>query len=283
VRTAISQLQETLGRELTDLERRGLIVGLQTANPLETAVTLPWLRSFIREEAWSVGILTALNIYRRVQAGTLSETTDQVIADAGMDAVLMFFIAMRSPSRVDAISRVRSQDLLPSNKTVFVAHPNARSATMLAPVVAISSLVGAGIGQLTDVSSDNPIDTPEEWMAFLRQTRNRMIFDIGHVALFSPLRSAIREEVYSDFSDTTLLGSLIVNGYCAFDFGALAYPLYLGARDAMQLDHLPESVRTLITQGDGKVFLSIRAPGTPDPERALLPTVNSVMAQFMPL
>ncbi len=266
-------LNRLMGRTMAESIRRG--AGLANDVPLDYVVTVPWLRDFMRTEVQSAGLMTLVNVYQRSQAGTLSQTQPQVAADLGMDLALMFFVVMRSPSRVDRISRVSARDLAPGRPSLYIAHPYARSATMLTPIIAMSSVVGAAS---TIALNDDKIDTPEKWERYLRQSRNRMLFDVGYISLITPHRSNMRESVYEEFQNANALGRLAINGYYAFDFTVLAYPLYIYGRDALGLDHLPPQVRSLL--GDGKVFLSVRAPGATDPNDALLPTASSVLARF---
>jgi hypothetical protein len=216
-----------------------------------------------------------MNVYQRSQAGTLAETTPQIAADAGMDLALMFFIIMRSPSRVDSISRLQPRDLAPGRAPIYVAHPFVRTATMLTPILALSSAVGQGT---TLAFEDDSIDSIEEWERFFRQSRNRIYFDVANVSLFSPSRSVGRESVYEEFKDANVLGRMAVNGYYGFDFTVLCYPAYIYGRDALGLDRLPESMKAFL--GDGKVFMTVRTPTSPDVDNALLPSTATVLARF---
>jgi hypothetical protein len=269
------QAAEILERTVLSAEETAALVARVLSTPMDTALSVPWLRDFIGTELYSAGIMTLISVYQRHNAGTLAETTPQVVADAGMDLAFMFFAIMRSPSRVDRISRVLPRDRMPGRPALYVAHPFARSATMLTPIVAISSVAGAAS---TVMMGEESIDTPEEWARYLRQTRNRMLFDVNHIALNSPYRATLREGAYEQFGGGGNLGRLLVNGYYIFDFTVLCYPLYIYGRDALGLDRLPDEIRA--TLGDGNVFMSIRGPDMPDTDDLLLPTASGVLERF---
>ena len=225
-----------------------------------------------------------VNVYQRYSAGTLADTTPQVAADAVMDLAIMFVVIMRSPTNLGRAARVgtalldaeraAARGIGPAVPALYLAHPNARSAAMLTPMLSFSSLIGAAS---TVGASENAVDTPEEWAHYLRQSRNRMIFDIGIVSLNSPHRSSMRDGVHEQFRDAGAIGRLMINGYYAFDFTALCYPVYIYGRDALGLDHLSARDQALLgNQG----FMSVRTPDMPDPDDLLLPSAGSVLGRF---
>lgn len=264
-----------LGRELTAQQADAIVLRTLLSTPTDVALSVPWLRDFIGTELYSAGIMTMVSVYQRHNAGTLAETTPQIAADGVMDLTFMFFAIMRSPSRVDRISRVSRRHLLPGTPAIYAAHSYTRSAAMLTPIVAISSAAGAAG---TVMMGEEAIDTPEKWERYLRQSRNRILFDINHIALNSPARATLREGAYEQFGGAGNIGRLLVNGYYIFDFTVLCYPLYIYGRDALGLDRLPEPIRRNL--GDGRVFMTIRGPDMPDPNDALLPSVSGVLERF---
>jgi hypothetical protein len=264
-----------LGRELTAQQADALVLRTLLSTPTDVALSVPWLRDFIGTELYSAGIMTMVSVYQRHHAGTLAETTPQVAADAVMDLTFMFFAIMRSPSRVARVAQVQRRHQVTGTPALYVAHSYTQSAAMLTPIVAISSAAGAAG---TVMMGEEAIDTPEKWERYLRQSRNRILFDINHIALNSPARASLREGAYEQFGGGGNIGRLLVNGYYIFDFTVLCYPLYIYGRDALGLDRLPEPIRRNL--GDGRVFMTIRGPDMPDPNDALLPSVSGVLERF---